>query len=40
MFNKLYSHYKNDWSYEMRLRKANLSYSEAFEKAQKDEEWL
>lgn len=40
MFNKLYGHYKDTWSMEMRLRKANMTYSEAYDKAQKDEEWL
>jgi len=40
MFNKLYKHYKDDWGFEMRLRHANLTYDEAYMKAQKDEEWL
>ena len=40
MFNRLYSHYKNDWDLEMRLRNANVTYAEAFEKAQKAEEWF
>lgn len=40
MFNKLYGHYKNTFDFEMRLTKANLTYKEAFVKAQEDEEWL
>lgn len=40
MFNKLYKHYKNTWDMEMRLAKANLTYAEAYVKAQQDEEWL
>ena len=40
LFNKLYGHYKNDWDFEMRLRKGNMTYAEAFIKAQEDEEWL
>lgn len=39
-FNKLYMHYKNDWSLEMRLRKANMTYDEAHNKAIRDEEWF
>ena len=40
MFNKMYAHYKNDWDYEMRLRNANVTYAEAFQEAQKSEEWF
>ena len=40
MFNKLYGHYKNNFDYEMRLEKANLTYREAFIQSQKEEEWL
>ena len=40
MFNKLYGHYKTNWDYEMRLTKANMTYAEAFIKAQQDEEWI
>lgn len=40
LFNKLYGHYKRDWSIEMRLSKANMTYEEAFIQSQKDEEWL
>ena len=40
MFNKLYGHYKDNWDMEMRLRKANMTYAEAFEKSQADEEWF
>ena len=40
MFNKLYEHYKNDFDFEMRLKIANVTYREAFEQQQKDEEWF
>lgn len=40
MFNKLYGHYKNNWDYEMRLTKNNMTYGEAYIKAQQDEEWF
>lgn len=40
MFNKLYGHYKNDWDFEMRLTQKNMTYAEAYNKAQKDEEWF
>lgn len=40
MFNKLYEHYKDDFDIEMRLKKANMTYSEAFNKAQENEEWF
>jgi hypothetical protein len=40
MFNKLYGHYKNDWDLEMRLSNVNMTYSEAYAKSQKAEEWF
>ena len=40
MFNKLYQHYKDTWSYEMRLMGANMTYQEAHDKAMSDEEWI
>lgn len=40
MFDKLYSHYKDNWDYEMRLRKANMTYKEAEKKAKRQEEWV
>jgi hypothetical protein len=40
MFNKLYGHYKNNWDYEMRLTKGNMTYAEAYAKSQQDEEWF
>ena len=40
MFNKLYEHYKNDFDLELRLKNANMTYKEAFEQQQKDEEWF
>ena len=40
MFNKLYGHYKDMWSLEMRLAHNNMTFAEAFTEAQKDEEWF
>lgn len=40
MFNKLYGHYKNNFDAEMRLNKANVTYAEAWDESQKDEEWF
>lgn len=40
MFNKLYGHYKADWDLEMRLTKHDMTYSEAYAKSMKDEEWF
>ena len=40
MFNKLYEHYKADFDLEMRLKNANMTYEEAFRKAQASEEWF
>jgi hypothetical protein len=40
MFNKLYGHYKAQWSLEMRLFQANMTFDEAFIKSQKAEEWF
>ena len=40
LFNKLYSHYKDTFDLEMRLKNANMTYSEAYKKAMKDEEWI
>ena len=40
LFERLYEHYKNDWSLEMRLSKANMTYAEAYNKQMQDEEWL
>lgn len=40
MFNLLYSHYKEDWSMEMRMRKANMTYDEIYQKSMEDEEWF
>ena len=40
MFNKLYQHYKNDFDFEMRLTKLNMTYEESYQKAMQDEEWL
>jgi len=39
-FNKLYDHYKNTFDLEMRLKNANMTYSEAYTKSQEAEEWL
>lgn len=40
MFNKLYKHYKDTFDMELRLNKANVTYEEAYERAQKAEEWF
>lgn len=40
LFNKLYGHYKDDFDLEMRLKNANMTYAEAYEKTQKEEEWF
>lgn len=39
-FNKLYKHYQDTFSTEMRLKNANMTYEEAYNKAQADQEWL
>lgn len=39
-FNKLYGHYKTDWSMEMRLSKANMTYDELAKKVQEREDWF
>jgi hypothetical protein len=40
MFNKLYAHYKDNFDLEMRLTRANVTYSELYEKQMQDEEWF
>lgn len=40
MFNKLYGHYKDDFDLEMRLRAANMTYAEAYEKSQHEDDWF
>lgn len=40
MFSRLYEHYKNTWSYEMRMSNKNMTYHEAFLQAQKEQEWF
>ena len=40
MFNRLYQHYKDTFDMEMRLKNANVTYSEAYARAQKAEEWF
>lgn len=40
MFNKLYTHYKDNFDMEMRLRKANVTYKEAWKKNQEKDEWF
>ena len=39
-FNRLYGHYKDNFDIEMRMRLANVTYSELYEQEQKSEEWL
>ena len=40
IFNRLYKNYKNEFDKELGLRRANMTYAEAYRQAQKDEEWL
>ena len=40
LFYRLYQHYKDDFDNEMRMQKANVTYAEAYARAQKSEEWL
>lgn len=40
LFNKLYTHYKNTWDIEMRLRNANMTYSDLSVRLEKEEEWF
>ena len=40
LFNKLYEHYKNNFALELRLTKANMTYKEAFNQSQKNDEWF
>lgn len=40
LFNRFYEHYKNMWSLEMRLSKANMTFSEARVKSEQDAEWF
>lgn len=40
MFTKLYSHYKENWSIEMRMFNANMTYEDLYNKTQKAEEWF
>ena len=40
LFNKLYKHYKNDFDLEMRLKKANMTYEEAYYKTNQDDRWF
>ena len=40
MFSKLYNHYKDTWSYEMRMFRSNLTYAEAYAQVQKSQEWF
>ena len=40
LFNKLYAHYKASFDLELRLKQTNTTYEEAYEKANKAEEWF
>lgn len=40
LFNKLYKHYKDNFDMELRLKKANMTYQEAYSKQQESEEWF
>lgn len=40
LFNKLYKHYKDTFDMELRLKNANVTYQEAFNKQQEEQEWF
>lgn len=40
LFNKMYKHYQDTWSMEMRLSRANMTYEEAQKKAREAEDWF
>lgn len=40
MFNKLYTHYKNDFDLEMKLKNANMTYEQAYNKSIQNDEWF
>ena len=40
MFNRLYSHYKDNWDMEMILQATHTTYADAYRKQQKSEEWF
>ena len=40
MFNKLYGHYKDNWDFEMKLSNANMTYKDAYVRAQQEDEWF
>ena len=40
MFGKMYSHYKDDFDLEMKLRSSDTTYKQLFIQSQKDEEWF
>ena len=40
LFYKLYRHYKDNFDLEMRLTRNNVTYHEAYLRAQKEEEWF
>lgn len=39
-FNKLYSHYKNCFDLEMRLKNSNTTYEESYKKIEREKEWF
>lgn len=40
LFNRLYAHYKNDWSMEMMLTRAGMSYEDLDKKIREKEDWF
>ncbi len=40
LFNKLYKHYKDNFDMELRLKNANVTYEEAFNRQQEEQEWF
>ena len=39
-FNKLYQHYKDNWDLEMLMTASRMTYKDAHEKQQQNEEWF
>lgn len=40
LFNRIYAHYKDTFDMEMMLRRAGMTYAEAYKKSQQAQEWF
>lgn len=40
LFNRLYKHWKDHWSLEMRLTQSNTTFDEAHTQSMKEQEWF